>query len=63
MLLCYIDESGTPETTGNTSHYILAVLAIPVNKWKEAELEITKIKQKYSLENTEIHTAWLLRKY
>jgi len=20
MLLCYIDESGTPETTGNTSH-------------------------------------------
>ena len=63
MLLCYIDESGTPETTGNTSHYILAGLAIPVNKWKEAELELTKIKQKYGLENTEIHTAWLLRKY
>ena len=63
MLLCYIDESGTPETTGNTSHYILAGLAIPVNRWKESELDITKIKQKYGLENTEIHTAWLLRKY
>ena len=63
MLLCYIDESGTPETTGNTSHYILAGLAIPVNRWKEAEIDITTIKQKYGLEHTEIHTAWLLRKY
>jgi len=63
MLLCYIDESGTPETSGNTSHYILAGLAIPVNRWKEAELDVKKIKQKYGLEHKEIHTAWLLRKY
>jgi len=63
MLLCYIDESGTPETTGNTSHYVLAGLAIPVDKWKEAELEINKVKQKYGLEDKEIHTAWILRKY
>jgi hypothetical protein len=63
MLLCYIDESGTPETTGNTSHYVLAGLAIPVYRWKEAELDINKIKQKYGLEHKEIHTAWLLRKY
>jgi len=63
MLLCYIDESGTPETTGNTSHYVLAGLAIPVNRWKEAEQDINKIKQKYGLEHKEIHTAWLLRKY
>ena len=63
MLLCYIDESGTPEITGNTSHYVLAGLAIPVHKWKEAELDINKIKQKYGLEHKEIHTAWLLRKY
>lgn len=63
MLLCYIDESGTPETTGNTSHYILAGLAIPVNKWNEAEQGINKLKQKYGLEHTEIHTAWILRKY
>ena len=63
MLLCYIDESGTPEITGNTSHYVLAGLAIPVHKWKEAELDINKVKQKYGLEHNEIHTAWLLRKY
>lgn len=63
MLLCYIDESGTPETTGNTSHYVLAGLAIPVQRWKDAELDINKIKQKYGLEHNEIHTAWLLRKY
>ena len=63
MLLCYIDESGTPEMSGNTSHYVLAGLAIPVNKWKEAEQDIKKIKLKYGLENKEIHTAWILRKY
>jgi hypothetical protein len=63
MLLCYLDESGTPEIPGNTSHYILAGLAIPVYKWKEAEQDINTIKQKYGLEDKEIHTAWLLRKY
>ena len=63
MYLCYIDESGTPETTDNTSHYVLTGLVIPVYKWKDAELDITKIKQKYGLEHTEIHTSWLLRKY
>ena len=59
MLLCYIDESGTPEITGNSSHYILAGLAIPVHRWKEAELDINKVKQKYGLEHNEIHTAMI----
>ena len=63
MLLCYIDESGTPEITGNSSHYVLAGLAIPVHRWKETELDINKVKQKYGLEHNEIHTAWILRKY
>ena len=63
MLLCYIDESGTSETTGNTSHYVLAGLTIPVNRWKNAEMDINNVKQKYGLEHNEIHTAWLLRKY
>ena len=63
MLLCYIDESGTPEIPGTSSHYVLAGLSIPVNRWKEAEQDIYQIKHKYSLENKEIHTAWLLRKY
>ena len=63
MVLCYLDESGTPEIPGNTSHYVLAGLAIPVNKWKDAEQDIYKIKKKYDLEYSELHTAWLLRKY
>jgi len=63
MLLCYIDESGTPEVPGTSTHYVLAGLAIPEYKWKETEQDINRIKQKYRLENKEIHTAWLLRKY
>ena len=34
-----------------------------MDRWKEAENDITKIKRKYKLDNTEVHTAWLLRKY
>jgi hypothetical protein len=60
MLLCYIDESGTPEIPGNTSHFVLAGLAIPISCWKKAEMDIMDIKRKYGLE---IHTAWILRKY
>jgi hypothetical protein len=63
MLLCYIDESGTPEIPGNSSHYVLAGLAIPVHHWKEAEQDIQNIKIKYDLRGKEIHTAWILRKY
>lgn len=63
MHLCYIDESGTPEIPGNTSHYILAGLSIPIEKWSFCEKAINKIKFKYGLDNTEIHTGWLLRYY
>ncbi|MDR3237437.1 MAG: DUF3800 domain-containing protein [Spirochaetia bacterium] len=63
MLLCYIDESGTPEIPGNTSHYVLVGFSIPVNKWKEAEQNIQTIKMKYGINDKEIHTAWILRKY
>jgi hypothetical protein len=63
LLLCYIDESGTPDIPGNTSHYILAGLSIPVSKWKNAENEIQKIKAKYRIADKEIHTAWIMRKY
>jgi len=27
MILCYVDESGTPDIPGNTSHYILTGLS------------------------------------
>jgi hypothetical protein len=63
VYFCYIDESGTPQVPGNTSHYILAGLAIPISFWKKCESGITKIKQKYALENSEVHTGWIVRKY
>ena len=63
MYLCYVDESGTPEIPGNTTHFILTGLSIPIWKWKLCELDINRIKNKYDLSNKEIHTAWLLRHY
>jgi hypothetical protein len=63
MYLCYIDESGTPEIPGNSSHYVLAGVAIPIWHWKTCETDIINIKKKYDLEDAEIHTGWLLRKY
>lgn len=63
MYLCYIDESGTPQIPGNTSHYILAGISIPIWHWKTCDREIDKIKEEYSLSGVEIHAAWMLRKY
>jgi len=63
MYLCYIDESGTPEIPGNTSHFVLAGLSIPVWHWKDCEREINAIKAKYDLRSAEMHVAWMLRKY
>ena len=63
MHLCYIDESGTSSIPGNTSHFILAGLAIPIWHWSHSDEELNSIKRRYSLEDAEIHTAWILRKY
>jgi hypothetical protein len=63
MYLCYIDESGTPEASGNTSHFILAGISIPIWHWKNCDREIRAIQKKYDLEGSEIHTAWILRPY
>ena len=63
MHLCYIDESGTPETSGNTSHYVLAGLSIPIERWRDCDQEIEALKRKYGLGGQEIHVAWLLRTY
>ena len=40
---------------------VLAGIAIPIAKWKSYESEIKKIKLKYALQNSEIHTAYILR--
>ena len=63
MHLCYMDESGTPDIPGNTSHFILVGLAIPIRYWKNFDNDIEVIKKKYHLEENEIHTAWIMRKY
>ena len=63
MYLCYIDESGTSSIPGNTSHFVLAGLSVPIWHWRDCDREISAIKEKYSIENAEIHTAWILRRY
>jgi len=63
MYLCYVDESGTPDIPGNTSHFVLAGLSIPVWYWKKCDQDIAAIKARYDLEGAEIHTAWILRWY
>lgn len=61
MLICYIDESGTPQTPGTTSHYVLAGIAIPIAKWKNYEKAIRKVKSKFGLDGLEIHSAYIPR--
>ena len=63
MFLCYVDESGVPDIPGNTSHFILAGLAIPVERWRDCDAAINAIKQRYDLDDAEIHVAWLMRAY
>lgn len=63
MHLCYIDESGTPDIPGNTSHYVLAGLSIPDEFWKQHHTRLEAIKRTYGLEEAEIHVAWMMRRY
>jgi hypothetical protein len=63
MYLCYIDESGTADIPGSTSHYVLAGLSIPYSNWKNQDKEIEQIKAKYGLQDTELHAGWMLRQY
>ena len=63
VYFCYIDESGTPQVPGNTSHYVLCGVSIPVKFWKKCDRTINYIKRKYGLEDAEIHTGWIMRTY
>lgn len=63
MYLCYVDESGTSSIPGNTSHFILSGLAIPIDKWRICESDIYNLKNRFHLQNSEIHTGWILRPY
>jgi hypothetical protein len=63
MYICYLDESGVSDIPGNTSHYVLAGLSIPIWHWKTYENAITTIKKTYDIESSEIHTGWIVRSY
>ena len=63
MYLCYIDESGTSSIPGNTSHFVLAGLSIPVLLWNKTDESITAILKKCGLEHEEFHTTWIMRPY
>lgn len=63
MHVCYIDESGTSDIPGTTSHFILAGVSLPIWHWHDAEREVASVMARYGLEDAELHTAWLLRSY
>lgn len=63
MHLCYVDESGTPDLPGNTSHFVLAGVSIPIRRWKECDQQVMAIKDRFRLPGKEIHAAWLARSY
>lgn len=61
--LCYVDESGTADIPGNTSHFVLAGLSIPISDWRSCDAQIETVKRRYALADSEIHVAWILRPY
>lgn len=63
MMICYVDESGVPEIPGNTSHYVLCGLSIPVENWRSCDAAIESFKQRYGLVDQEVHVAWMMRPY
>ena len=54
MYLCYIDESGNSELSGNTTLFVLAGILLPIWHWRSVDREIRNIKRKYDL-----FPAWL----
>ena len=63
LRICYLDESGTPELTGGTSHFVLLGVSISGETWKEKDRQISRIKQRFGLADAEIHAGWLARRY
>jgi hypothetical protein len=63
MYLCYIDESGTSDIPGTTSHFVLAGICIPISRWRDCDNQIEALKRFYAIENKEIHVAWLAKEY
>ena len=51
MYICYLDESGTREQTGNSSHFVLLGLAIPADTWKVKDTEVNDINKRPFLDS------------
>ena len=54
MRIAYLDESGTPELGGNSSHFVLVALTIPGQTWKAKDRDILAIKQQFGLQDEEL---------
>ncbi|MCY3542062.1 MAG: DUF3800 domain-containing protein [Gammaproteobacteria bacterium] len=54
--MCYVDESGTPEKSGTSSHVVLAGLVISIWYWHNADREVQRIKGNYWLDQEELQT-------
>jgi hypothetical protein len=63
MYLCYIDESGTPEIPGVSSHFVLAGVSIPIWQWRVADREVTDVLARFGLAEAELHTGWMAHSY
>jgi Protein of unknown function (DUF3800) len=63
MYILYVDESGTSAIPGNTSHFILAGISIPIWRWRTSDEAVNAIMARYGLSGKEFHTAWILRTY
>ena len=64
VYLCYLDESGTTGTSpGDTTHFVLAGISVPIWHWRDADRDVSQVLSRYGLADAELHTAWMLRKY
>ncbi len=63
MYFCYLDESGTPQVTAQTSHFVLLGLAIPAAAWHIKDQRANVIKARYGLKDVEIHTGYVARRF
>lgn len=63
FFICYLDESGITDLTSGTTHYVLVGLAIPIETWQSKDREITGIKAVFGLQDVEIHSGWMTRRY
>jgi hypothetical protein len=63
MHILYLDESGVEQLGSGGNHFILLGVMIPADRWKAINDSLEQVKSKYGLQNIEIHTGWMHRKY